>query len=138
MEDDSENLPIQISVEVQKAVHDTKVGEKEDFFRPGTIHLPEAVKFWSEQLKAGEWVMDTLRNGYTIPLEQAPPAEYEEENNQSAKRNMKFVRETVLKWSELGIVKLVQTKPRIVSPLTVVERKQPNGEVKKRLCWDGS
>ena len=138
MEDGSENLPVEISVEVQKAVHDSRGGGKEDCFRPGTIHSPRAVKFWAEELKAGEWVMDTLQNGYTIPLEQAPPAEYEEENNQSAKRDMKFVRETVRKWAELGIVKLVQSKPRIVSPLTVVERKQPNGEVKKRLCWDGS
>lgn len=48
---------------------------------------------------------------------------------------MEFVRETVRKWERQGVVK---QKPQIVSPLSVVERQQAYGTIKKRLCWDGS
>ena len=107
-------------------------------FKPGNIHVAEKIKYWESELKAGDWVLGVLRNGYILPLEKAPPEGYEEENNSSARKNMSFVRETVTKWAEQGIVKLTETKPQIVSPLSVVSRTQEDGTLKQRLCWDGS
>ena len=81
--------------------------------------------------------MDVLENGYSMPLLGIPP-KYEERNNSSARQNMKFVRETVLKMEEQGIVQLVDAKPHCISPLTVVSKVCPSGVKKLRLCWDGS
>ena len=81
--------------------------------------------------------MDVLENGYVIPFEKAP-IQYEEDNNKSAKINIEFVQKAVLEMKQAGIVKFVEEKPYCVSPLTVAERVEPNGDKKQRLCWDGS
>ena len=106
-------------------------------FSPGAIHERNKRSFWKEELKAGEWVMGVLENGYVIPFEQVPPP-YEEENNASAKRQMQFVRETVYELKEAGVIEFTKLKPECVSPLTVAEKTMPDGSKKLRLCWDGS
>ena len=64
---------------------------KQPFFQD-LSHLEEVRDFWQRNLKAGEWVMDTLKNGYVIPFETFPEA-YEEPNNASAYQNMSsFIR----------------------------------------------
>jgi len=112
--------------------------ERQTNFRAGSIHGQDQIRFWKEQLKASEWVMDVLENGYTLLFEKYPDCEYEEENNASAKNDMAFVRKTVREWEEQGVVQLVQVKPAAVSPLTVASRIMEDGSVKKRLCFDGS
>ena len=87
-------------------------------FFPGSIHLGEVRDFWQRNLKAGEWVMDTLKNGYVIPFETFPEA-YEEPNNASAYQNMSFVYKAVAYLKDSGIVKFIDYKPHCVSPLTV-------------------
>lgn len=108
-----------------------------ELFVPGGIHTRQSINFWKKELKAGEWVMDLLENGYAMPLEGVPP-KYEERNNCSARQHKVFVRETVLKMAQEGIVQLVKEKPHCVSPLSVVAKIGPMGAQKLRLCWDGS
>jgi hypothetical protein len=106
-------------------------------FRPGAIHESSYRSFWKDELKAGNWVMEVLANGYVIPFEYSPPP-YEEENNRSAKRQMGFVRQAVAELEAEGVIEFVKTKPTCVSPLTVSEKVKPDGTIKRRLCWDGS
>lgn len=110
---------------------------KKQVFIPGGIHEPDAIQFWRSVLKANQWVMNVLENGYVIPLVEAPK-EFYEDNNMSAKRQMDFVRQSVKELKLAGIVKFVDDKPWCVSPLTVSERIEPDGSKKLRLCWDGS
>ena len=106
-------------------------------FSPGSIHSEEFREFWKTSLKAGEWVMDTLQQGYVIPFEKTPEA-YEECNNVSALKDLSFVYEAVADLKDLGIIKFVDYKPHCVSPLTVSIKTGKDGLNKKRLCWDGS
>jgi len=107
-------------------------------FKAGGIHKEENVMFWRDVLKADSWVMDTLRGGYVLPFVETPPESYEEDNNASARQDMEFVRNTVRKWADQGVVKILKEKPNFVSPLTVAARHCIDGSIKKRLCWDGS
>ena len=106
-------------------------------YTPGSIHTKDTAKFWKEELKASGWVMDVIENGYVIPFESLPK-EYEEPNNSSAKKNMKFVREEVRELARTGVVEYRLEKPHCVSPLTVSEKNLPDGQSKQRLCLDGS
>ena len=133
---------VENSDRMDKAVEEALVPEKwqleEGKFVPGKIHELKAIKFWSEELLANDWILETLKNGYLLPIVKQPPISYEEDNNSSAKKDMVFVCETVWKWTAQGIVKIVRQKPDFVSPLTVVSRTNVEGITKKRLCWDGS
>lgn len=106
-------------------------------FSPGSIHKEEVREFWQKELKASEWVMEVLKEGYVIPFIKPPPV-YEEQNNASAYQNMSFVYEAVADLKEMGIIKLVDKQPHCVSPLTVTKKTSSDGSTKKRLCWDGS
>ena len=106
-------------------------------FVPGSIHADEVRELWREMLKAGEWVMDVLEKGYTIPLMTLPDP-YEEPNNASADRETAFVWQAVTDLAESGIMQFTNEKPRCVSPLTVSYKRAKDGSIKKRLCWDGS
>ena len=59
---------------------------KTEFF-PGSIHAEKVRDFWKKDLKAVEWVMNTLKEEYVITFIERPPA-YEEPNNSSAIRDM--------------------------------------------------
>jgi len=107
-------------------------------FQPGGIHRPVQIRYWKEVLKAPSWVMMVLQDGYALQFEKQPDQCYEEENNASARLEMSFVREEVRKWERQGIVSFVDRKPAAVSPLTVATKNNPDGSVKRRLCWDGS
>ena len=120
-----------------RLTQETQKTEETQIFIPGGIHKPDAIKFWKSELKANQWVIDVLENGYVIPFERAP-TQYEEENNKSAKDNIQFVRKTLRELEKSGVVKFVKEKPFCISPLTVAVKTEPNGNKKLRLCWDGS
>ena len=67
--------------------HEQEQSRNRTEFFPGSIHAEEVRGFWREELKAGEWVMDVLLNGYVIPFAKIPPI-YEEQNNASATQDM--------------------------------------------------
>jgi len=48
-------------------------------FEPGAIHKLEYRSFWKDELKADEWVLNTLDKGYMIPF-MTSPTQYEEQN----------------------------------------------------------
>ena len=106
-------------------------------FVPGSIHTDDKLSYWKDTLRANQWVIDTLKFGYCLPLTSVP-SQYEEQNNLSAKENMQFVRQEVQSLVEQGVVEIVKQKPLCVSPLTVAIREKSDGQVKRRLCWDGS
>ena len=106
-------------------------------FLPGSIHREEVRHFWQTELKAGEWVMDTLKEGYVIPFLKLPP-DYDEPNNSSANQDLDFVHQAVADLQKSGVVEFVDSKPHCVSPLTVSKKTGRDGFIKKRLCWDGS
>jgi len=93
--------------------------------------------FWKDELKAGEWVMDVLQNGYVIPFAKIPPV-YEEQNNASATQDMSFVLQAVEDLRRLGVIKFLDEKPHCVSPLSVSRKTGSDGAIKKRLCFDAS
>ena len=106
-------------------------------FVPGSIHTDDKLSYWKDTLRANQWVIDTLKFGYCLPLTSVP-SQYEEQNNLSAKENMQFVRQEVQSLVEQGVVEIVKQKPLCVSPLTVAIREKSDGQVKKWLFWDGS
>ncbi len=106
-------------------------------FYPGSIHSEDVRNFWRTELKAGEWVMELLKEGYVIPFVEHPPA-YEEANNKSAIQNISFVLQAVADLKKLGVIEFREEKPFCVSPLTVSKKFGRDGTIKNRLCWDGS
>jgi hypothetical protein len=107
-------------------------------FRPGSIHKSECVQFWKQVLLAPAMIVGILEEGYRLPFVTRPEEGYEEQNNKSARQDMAFVRQTVKEWEQQGVIKLVDSQPKAVSPLTVATRLMADGTEKKRLCWDGS
>ena len=118
-------------------VDPTEFKRNQTTFIPGSIHSETVREFWRSELKAGGWVMDTLRHGYVISFEQSPP-EYEEPNNKSALRERDFVYQAVSDPKKTKVVEFVSEKPYCVSPLSVSYKIGCDGSVKKRLCLDGS
>lgn len=106
-------------------------------FRAGSIHEHRFRKFWKNELQASPWVIDTLARGYKIPFEKIPSS-YEEENNASARDNMKIVKQIVAEMIESNVVKVVRKKPKCVSPLGLVSKRTENGDLKHRLVFDAS
>ena len=100
-------------------------------FQPGKIHEPSVRSFWTNELQANNWVLDTLQHGYALPFHTSPISMHLR-NNLSARQHEKFVREEVEKLQLQGVVEFVDVKPDIVSPLTVAS----NSKGKLRLCLD--
>ncbi len=121
-------------MEVEKTEREEEL--EEGGFKPGNIHLEKFRKFWKEDLKSSDWILNTLKDGYKIPITEVP-GPYEEKNNATVLQNMKKVRGLVGEIITMGVVKVVKEKPHCVSPLglvsSVVDRK-----MKDRLIFDAS
>ena len=98
---------------------------------PGSIHRDRYYQFWEKELEAPEFVLDTLKRGYSLPFSSEPPPSFEK-NNASALKDMTFVRAEVKRLEALGCIQKVKHRPRCVLPLSSVFSK------KKRLVVDGS
>ncbi len=86
---------------------------------PRGIHQADAIRCYDEVLNAGEEVLQILREGYSPTWKSGPPPASKLENNMSAKRDLKFVREQLTDWLQQGYVERVQDQPHIVAPLSV-------------------
>ena len=86
---------------------------------PRGIHQPEAIRCYDEVLNAGEEVLQILREGYSPTWKSGPPPASKLENNMTAKRDLKFVREQLAVWLQQGYVERVPDQPHIVAPLSV-------------------
>ena len=86
-------------------------------------------KFW-KNLGTYEYILDIIKNGYSIPFIQLPPT-LSFQNNRSAKNNDEFVTGQIQDLlSSCRIIK-VPFQRHVVSPLSVAENK-----TKKRLILD--
>ncbi|EFX71043.1 hypothetical protein DAPPUDRAFT_112153 [Daphnia pulex] len=83
------------------------------------------------ELKASEWVMEVLKEGYVIPFIKHPPV-YEEVNNASAIQELIFVQQEVADLERLKIIEFREERPHCGSPLTVSKSIGRDGSIKKR------
>ena len=106
-------------------------------FEAGSIHSVEVLDFWEKELRASEWILNTLRKGYLIPFRENP-SKYEERNNRTVRDNMKITRGILADMIAKKIVYVVKEKPFCVNPLGLVSKLQENGQIKHRLVLDVS
>jgi hypothetical protein len=102
------------------------------------LHSPDSIRFYSQILKASDKVINTLTYGHKPQwLGNSPPGPMFLRNNASARQNMDIVRNQVKAWEEMGAVKQVLTRPRIVNPLTLSTKiDTQSGKPKYRVCMD--
>ena len=98
---------------------------------PGRIGKPEYFSFWRDELKASDFILNTIRNGYKFPFDSVPP-ESMCKNNKSFMQNREFGYNELLRLEALGCISRVDVKPYIVLPMSVVFSK------KLRLVVDAS
>ena len=102
----------------------------------GRIHREEVREFWKKTLKADDYTMNVLAEGYKLPFKEGcTQQQYQEKNNKSAIKHMNFTIQETERWAAKKVVKEVFIKPTCVSPLTVAERTLGEEE-KLRLCLD--
>ena len=86
---------------------------------PASINKPEGFPFWRDILKADDYVLGIVKDGYKFPFKSLPPSSFTR-NNQSALKRGAFMRSEVSRLEQLGVIERVQTCPFIVLPLSAV------------------
>ena len=81
-------------------------------------NLSSAYDFWDKDLKAPADILDIVKNGYRIPFLKEPNA-MSFRNNKSCYDNKTFVDEAISDLLAAGLIKEVDKKPWVVSPLSV-------------------
>eukprot|EP00731_Ephydatia_muelleri_P023446 Em0015g1029a len=96
----------------------------------GTVkgRLGKCIPFWKEELCAPSWVIDTITEGYVLPLMSEPPP-YSRPNQLSAQLESESVSKAVVELLAGGYVERSSEPPTVCSPLSVVV----SGAGKKRL-----
>jgi hypothetical protein len=85
--------------------------------------LKSCLPFWRDNLKASQFVLDIIANGYTIPFVVEPPPCYLR-NNRSALDSFEFVVEATEKLLLSGVVRERSTQSYCCNPLTVAANKK--------------
>ena len=98
---------------------------------PGRIGNPEFFPFWRDELKASEFVLSTISEGYKFPFSSIPPSSFCA-NNKSMLTQSDFAFEELLRLEKLGCISRTKEQPYLVLPLSVVFSK------KLRLLVDAS
>ena len=98
---------------------------------PGRIGKPEYFDYWRDTLKASDYILSVLQEGYKFPFDAIPPESYCR-NNKSFLQNRDFGYAELLRLEALGCITRVSSKPYLVLPLSVVFSK------KLRLVVDAS
>ena len=78
--------------------------------------LKQHVDFWVHELCAPKWIVDTVRNGYTLPFF-VEPTPFKKANQYSAYANADFVYKAVTELVKGHFVEEVAEPPYISSPL---------------------
>ena len=82
------------------------------------------MNFWKD-IGANDFILDTIENGYKLPLIQTPePAVFK--NNKSALANPEFVTEAIQELVSTNRVLEVPFRPKVVNPLSVASNKDKN------------
>ena len=87
--------------------------------------LRQHIDYWVKELHATQWIMDMIRDGYTLPFYVEPPAY----RKNTAYANADFVHNAVADLVKGRFVVEIAEPPYVSSPLSVVE----NSTGKKRL-----
>ena len=90
--------------------------------------LKDSIEFWKNTLKANDFVIETINDGYKLPLKETT-IKTEFRNNMSAIQNSDFVNEALKELIVSNCVIEVQNKPHVINPLSV----STNSSGKKRL-----
>ena len=90
--------------------------------------LSKCIAFWEHELKATLPILECIRRGYKLPLLSVPGLYYHG-NAKSAVESAEFVSATVGELLENRCIRMVDERPHVCSPLSVVK----NREGKKRL-----
>ena len=67
------------------------------------VRLANAFEFWEKDLGALPFVMDIIRQGYSLPFSEFPPRFFQS-NNRSALRNPQFVESAILELVEKQLI----------------------------------
>ena len=86
---------------------------------PGNIGNPKYYDFWKTELKAPEFVLKTISEGYRLPFASVPPPSFTR-NNRSALRERDFMKAELYRLEQLGCISRVESRPYVVLPLSVV------------------
>ena len=81
--------------------------------------LKACVDFWATELLASPFVVDTIQNGYPLPLASIPPM-YKGDNHALAVENSVFVDKALTELLADGGVVPMSFRPHVCSPLMVV------------------
>ena len=82
--------------------------------------LKRHIEFW-EKIKANEFILSVIRDGYKIPFYQTPHSAYFK-NNKSALNHSDFVSAEISELLRTGRIHKVPTPPAVVNPLSVDEK----------------
>ena len=91
--------------------------------------LKQNIQFWFD-IKANDYILDTIVNGYKLPFQQIPQSVHLK-NNKSSLENDEFVKEAIYELLLSGSVVESNVKPFVINPLTVAQN-----STKKRLVLD--
>jgi len=86
--------------------------------------------FWKNDLKASQYILDIITDGYVIPLIQHPPSFYAK-NNKSSLKHQNFVDEAIHNLLQNNCIEELTSRPYCCNPLTVAEN-----NTKLRLVLD--
>lgn len=85
--------------------------------------LTEAFEFWEKDVEAPPFVIDIIRQGYSLPFCEFP-IRCVLPNNRSALRNPQYVQSAIIELLEKKLINEHDSPPLCVIPLSVVEGKK--------------
>lgn len=89
-----------------------------NFNLSSSIHSESSIHFYESVLKAPDLVIRTLKYGYE-PVFTSKPNSYFETNNKSARDNLLFFQDEVVKLLNNNIIQKLDHRPLVCSPMTV-------------------
>ena len=85
--------------------------------------LAQSFDFWERKLEAPPFVIDIVKQGYSLPFRVFPPRCFLF-NNRSALKNPQFVQSAIVELLERRLIQEHSSPPHCVNPLTVAEGKK--------------
>ena len=80
-------------------------------------------EIWKEELEASPFVLNIVKNGYTLPFTCNPPP-CSLKNNRSSQRNRSFVESSIFELLKNKCIEEVNEPPFCINPLSVAEGKK--------------
>lgn len=102
----------------------------------GSLHTPDAYNFY-KSINAGDRILSIVRDGLKLPWE-SPLPNFWYKNNNSAVKDMDFLKPKIEEWQKGGYIEKVDLRPDHISPLSVDIRTLHDGTIKKRVCFDAT